>query len=258
MKYPNLHKTLHYFDGKSGLSNEQVMYFLNKAFDNQTIDKFELKEEFDKAIIDENLNWIEFTNEITLLNNQNQFSSEEIKKEIVAIFKQKVFIEIRAKIKLRFLLDYTESPFWTIDEEAKSKFGYNVDLDSLGLHKNTIIRTKSITKLFQQRINPVYQIFPSFWSGRMNLFFQMFMKKVYSEIENELGDKYELINGEYDLMSQEINIEQIDRDLSQFLAKPSKYADEHGITYNSRQELEKEIQMAYQDWEKIEFKWTTI
>jgi len=161
-------------------------------------------------------------------------------------------------MKLKFKLDYTESPFWADDEEVKSKFGYNVELTNLDLHKSTVIRLKSITKLFEQRTNPIHQNFPSFWSGRMNLFFQMFTKQVYSEIINKIGDKYELINDETDLMNREINIEQIDKYLKEFLVNPSKYAIEKGITYNSKNELEEEIQIAYQKWEIIEFRWTTI
>ena len=156
------------------------------------------------------------------------------------------------------MLDYTESPFWAIDKEAKSNFGYNIGLKNLELSENSKIRLSSIMKLFHQRLNPVYQMFPSLWSGRMNVFFQMFLKQVYSEIEYELGNKYELINGESDLMNQEINVEQIDKDLTEFLKDPSKYADKKGITYNSKEALNKEIQIAYEDWGKIEFKWTTI
>ena len=35
------------------------------------------------------------------------------------------------------MLDYTESPFWVIDEEAKSKFGYNVDLENVELSEKS-------------------------------------------------------------------------------------------------------------------------
>lgn len=156
------------------------------------------------------------------------------------------------------MLNHTESPFWAIDEDAKSKFGYNIGLENLELSKNSIIQIGLIIKLFHQRLNPVYQMFPSLWSGRMNVFFQMFLKKTLSKIEQELGNKYELINGEYDLMNEEINIEQIDKDLKEFLQDPSKYADKKGIIYKSKEALNKEIQAAYEDWKNIEFKWTTI
>lgn len=156
------------------------------------------------------------------------------------------------------MLNHTESPFWAIDEDAKSKFGYNIGLENLELSKNSIIQIGLIIKLFHQRLNPVYQMFPSLWSGRMNVFFQMFLKKTLSKIEQELGNKYELINGECDLMNEEINIEQIDKDLKEFLQDPSKYADKKGIIYKSKEALNKEIQAAYEDWKNIEFKWTTI
>lgn len=160
--------------------------------------------------------------------------------------------------QLKFKLDYTESPFWAIDEATKSKFGYNVDLSHLELHSNTVIRIKSITHLYQEKLNPVYQLFPSFWSGRMNLFFQMFTQQVFSEIENEIGQEYQIINEEFALMNEEINIEEIDKSLNEFIENPSKYADKKGIIYTSKAELKAEIQKAYQAWERKEFKWITL
>ena len=61
------------------------------------------------------------------------------------------------------MLEYTESPFWAVDEEAKTKFGYNVDLDKLSLSNQCKTRIKSITDLYYLRLNPVYQGFPSLW-----------------------------------------------------------------------------------------------
>lgn len=155
------------------------------------------------------------------------------------------------------MLDYTESPFWSFDEEARDNFGYNINLEKLDLSENTKIRLNSIIKLYAQRLNPVYQMFPSFWSGRMNSFFQILLKQVYIEIENELHDKYELINNEYELMNNEIDIEKIDNKLQAFLNNPSKYADEKGITYKTKESLNQRIQIAYKEWEKIESQWTT-
>lgn len=156
------------------------------------------------------------------------------------------------------MLDYTESPFWAMDDESKQKFGYNVGLNSLNLDENTVIRVKSITELFWQRLNPIYPGFPSLWSGRMHVFFQMFLKQVYSEIENTLRPKYKLVNDEHELMNRQIDVEQIDRELKEFLKDPSKYADANGISYKSKERLKEEIQIAHRDWEQIEFKWITI
>ena len=74
--------------------------------------------------------------------------------------------------KIKFRLDYSERPFWAGDAASAVKYGNNVDLNELGLHANTIIRIASMTRLYGQRLNPVYPMFPSFWSGSMNLFFQ--------------------------------------------------------------------------------------
>ena len=161
-------------------------------------------------------------------------------------------------MKIKFMLDYTESPFWSIDEEAKSLYGYNIDLKSLDLQERTIVRVKSITKLYYQRLNSVYQMFPSFWSGRMNMFYQMFLNQVYSEIEEDVSDKIELINDEIELMNQKIDIKGIDNELTEFLNAPSKYADDKGVTYKSRNKLKEEIEEAYRKWETIENQWTTI
>lgn len=156
------------------------------------------------------------------------------------------------------MLDFVESPFWTIDEEAKTKYGYNIDLKDLELSERSKIRIRAVTKLFYLRLNPVYQGFPSLWSGKMNVFYQMFLIQVYREVKNELHEKCDLINEEYDLMNQVLDKEQIDKTLKAFVSDPSIYAEEKSINYKSKIELKKAIQSAYQDWQKIEIEWTTM
>lgn len=161
-------------------------------------------------------------------------------------------------MKIKFMLEYAESPFWSADDESRNMYGYNINLDKLNLSKSSRVRINSIMRLYSSKLNPVYQGYPSLWSGRMNLFFQMFLKQVYSEIEKELKDKFELINYEYSTMNKEIDVEQIDILLEEFLSNPSLYADEKGITYKSKEKLNEDIKNAKEEAEKLELEWTTM
>ena len=156
------------------------------------------------------------------------------------------------------MLDHTESPFWAADEEANARFGYHIDMNALGLSEKTRLRIRSLTNLYAQRLNPVCPMFPSFWSGRMHVSFQVFVTLVYGEIETEMKGRFELINGESALMTAELDLEQIDSTLAAFMNNPSAFADQSGIHYRSARELEEELQAAYRDWKKTERWWTTI
>lgn len=162
-------------------------------------------------------------------------------------------------MKLKFLLDYTDSPIWSNDDETRQKFDYNiVDLESLGLSPSTRIKIHSLMKLFTQRLNPVYQGFPSMWSGRMHIFFQEFLKHVFELISNELSEKYQLENLEHSSMYEIIDHKKIDRELANFLENPSTYADSKGIFYTSKEKLKEEIQQAYKNWYHEELRWTSF
>lgn len=161
-------------------------------------------------------------------------------------------------MKIKFMLEYSNSPFWAIDEESKKKYGYNINLEELNLSKSSRVRINSIMKLYKSKLNPVYQGFPSLWSGRMSLFFQMFLKQVYSEVELELRDLFEIINHEEEFINDKIDVEQIDEKLKEFVSNPSKYADDNRISYKSKEELTNKIKNAKEVAEKLEFEWTTI
>ena len=161
-------------------------------------------------------------------------------------------------MKIKFLLEYTDSPFWSEDEESRKLFGNNIELKELNLSKSAMVRLNSIMNLYYSKLNPVYQGLPSLWSGRMNLFFQMFLKQVYSELKLELENKFELTNYEQKLMDNEIDVEQVDKNLTEFMNDPSEYADKNGINYKSKLEFNNKIRLAKEQAEKLEFEWTTI
>lgn len=158
------------------------------------------------------------------------------------------------------MLDYADSPIWAMDEEANAKFGYNVNLQNLELHPDTVAHVETMITLYWAALNPVYQGFPSFWSGKMTVFFQMLVRQVYAEIEIQTAGKFEIFNWESELMNDKIDVDQIDDDLKEFIDNPSKYADTIGIIYQSqsRDELKEEIQNAYQAWKAKELNWTAM
>ena len=168
-------------------------------------------------------------------------------------------MEISERMKIEFKLDYTESPLWSADDEAKQRYGYYIEnLKLLGLQANTIVKVGSLTNLFCKRLNPIYQGFPSFWSGRMVYSFQNFTKHVYSLIEEELFGRVELINSEKKLLTEEIDIDRIDEEFKNFLGNPAKYCDLKGISYSTKERLKIELDKAYKIWQKEEAFWTTL
>lgn len=156
------------------------------------------------------------------------------------------------------MLDHTESPLWANDQETESIYGYNIDLQSLNLLPGTITRIRSITNLYSEKLNPIYQGFPSLWSGRMQLFYQLFIRHVYDEITNQIGKEFEIENKELPLMTEHIDVDEIDKNLEEFILNPTDYADKKGISYNSKDELRRDIQEALAKWKTEEHRWTTF
>ena len=161
-------------------------------------------------------------------------------------------------MKLKFMLEYSDSPFWAVDDETKKKFGNNVGLENLELTSTTKNRINTMMELYWKRLNPIYQSFPSLWSGRMEVFYQVLVKMIYSEILDEIGKKYAIENGEIEYMSTIIDYEKIDIELQEFIKDPSKFADEKGIEYQSKEKLKSEILDAYLKWKDEELNWTSF
>lgn len=161
-------------------------------------------------------------------------------------------------MKIKFMLEYAESPLWAIGDEAQAKYGYNIDLKDLNLHPNTIIRIKTMTQLYWEKLNPIYQGFPSFWSGRMNVSYQTLVNLVFNEIENQIGQYHEIINEEISFLTESINVDKIDLQLKDFISDPSYYSDKKGITYKCKIDLKEKIRVAFEEWQIEELKWTTI
>ena len=162
-------------------------------------------------------------------------------------------------MKLKFLLDYTDSPLWANDAATESKFGYNItDLAGLGLKPDTIDQIHLMMEMFGEMLNPVYQGYPSFWSGRMFALFQRFANKVYQQLLDELGESVEVENREKAFLTEPIEVEKIDMELLMFLADPAKFSDENGVVYGSKEALKLDVDAAYGVWVEKEMGWVEV
>lgn len=153
------------------------------------------------------------------------------------------------------MFDYGCYPLWAIDDEIRERFGYNIsELDKLGLSASTIKLINLNSKYYDSRLNPIYQGFPSFWSGRMHAFFQFSIKYLLEKINKEIGDRYQIENHEMEEFDREIDIERIDSFVAEFVNDPVKYAIENGISFHSEESLRQEISSAYKEWSDKEYK----
>jgi predicted AlkP superfamily phosphohydrolase/phosphomutase len=144
-------------------------------------------------------------------------------------------------------------PLWTNDPYTREQFGYNVDLEEIGLTPATIALARLCSDLYWDRLNPVHPLFPELWSGEMCLFYQQNVKRLYDSIIREIGDKFEILNEVEGIMTADIDVRQINWDLAKFLADPMAYAFEHGIDFNVAPEQGKAIMhSAYKKWKKRE------
>jgi len=156
--------------------------------------------------------------------------------------------------KFKFMLDYGCNCLWGFDEKTQNKYGYHIeDLTELGLSKETIKLNDLVDELNCTYLNPIYQGFPSFWSGEMHKYFQSKVTELYKNIEKEVGNLYEIILHESskDLIEKEINMAEINNFIEDFIANPIKYIPK-GIYIKDEIIFKKEITEEYNKWKEKE------
>lgn len=157
------------------------------------------------------------------------------------------------------MFDYGCYPIWAVDDKSIERFGFNIeDLKGLGLSGKTIKLIEFNCEMHDSYLNPVYQMFPSFWSGRMHAFFQYSIKFLFEQIIEEIGTEYEIENQEIERFNEKIDIEKIDNDVKSFVDNPAEFATKNGISFSSNDELKEEIQIAFNEWDNKEFKYYSI
>ena len=158
------------------------------------------------------------------------------------------------KPKLTFMLDYGANPLWSNDEFTRQKFGYNIEkLEDLGLSDKTIELSSFVTGLYWDRLNPIYQMLPSFWSGEICLFFQSKLQLLFDRILIEIGNAYDIENKEESELTQTIDIQKINTELNQFLFDPASYYRTSKISFIGQDEEEKlKVDLEFKKWKQIE------
>ena len=152
------------------------------------------------------------------------------------------------------MLDYETTPLWSNDEFTIQKFGYNIDnLKDLGLSDETIELSQFVMNLYYDRLNPIYQMLPSFWSGEMHMYFQNKLRQLFECILTDIGNKYDIENKAESEINSNIDVHQINAELNNFLTNPNLYYRKNGITIYKTDEEEKFfIGLEYEKWRKIE------
>jgi len=155
------------------------------------------------------------------------------------------------KPRIKFMFDYGCSPLWFVDDTVADEFGYNIDeFKKLGLSQSTIQLIELNCAFYESQLNPVYQGYPSFWSGRMHVFFQSNMLSLLEVIKNEIGHKYDVENHQ----SNAVNVQMIDAIVSDFVQDPVAFSVKNGITFQSAGNLQSAVAQAHKTWVEKEAK----
>jgi len=152
------------------------------------------------------------------------------------------------------MLDYGVNPLWSNDNLTEQKFGFYIkNLKDIGLSDKTILLSEFVTNLYSDRLNPIYQMLPSFWSGEMCLYFQKKLGELFDNILCEIGSQFEIENKEQNELNLKIDIQKKNVELGQFLDNPALYFRTKNISYSGTDLEEKtKVLIAYEKWKQKE------
>jgi hypothetical protein len=121
------------------------------------------------------------------------------------------------------MLDYGSDFLWADDQETEDLYGYQVDLVRLGIPEATLALHEFVSYLYHMRLNPIYQNFPSFWSGETHLFFQEKVIQPYNDIKAAVRDGLEIAVAESTAieMNEQIDVVLINNTLKDFVLNPA-------------------------------------
>lgn len=144
------------------------------------------------------------------------------------------------------MLDYSCSPLWANDEKTRTKYGYNIDLEEIGLTTKTSEKAEIVVSMFYEGLNPIYQCFPSFWREKLCVCFNQKVTDVYDSICSEIGNEFEIIN-----LTEKLSE---DKRRASFLNDPVGYCLQYGVSFRDGNELVKEVEaehIKYLRFEKL-------
>ena len=149
-------------------------------------------------------------------------------------------------MQIKFMLDYSCSPLWTSDRELQAKYGYNIDLKKIGLSTETIKKAEIVVSMFYDSLNPIYQMFPSFWREELCVEFNQKVADVYKNICWEISNRFEIT----DLTRKFTE----DEERRSFVDDPVHYCLQHGISFGDASTFIQEVkteQTKYLQYEKL-------
>lgn len=99
-----------------------------------------------------------------------------------------------AQYEIRFMFDYGAGCLWSVNSEAREKYGCFIESDSLPISDMLISSIEQLTKEYDTYLNWDYPPDPSPWSEEHKQDFITRSEKIYEQLCSELGDDYTVIN----------------------------------------------------------------
>ncbi len=152
---------------------------------------------------------------------------------------------METKPQIKYMLDYGSPALWANDEISRNQFGYPIDLKSIGVSTEGIVLAQEIVRLLDNYLNPLYPVFPSFWSQKICDVFNSKVDELYKIILADIGYQYEIVNWE-EKQYTEIP------ELEFFLNHPADYSKNKGISFGNESDLINEVTESYQKYLKFE------
>ena len=166
--FSNLVKTISLFSINSGLCNEQVLYFFNKAVETGIVEIEKLKKEFNIALEDSSFKWIDFATLCDILENPQSYREVEIQNYTKGLIwdylypeikiSDEIFLQLSAEI-IFILKNYTSNEGWIFSYTLYEMLKKKSDWQNLEYYQLWNINFKSINierKL--ENIDKIYEI----------------------------------------------------------------------------------------------------
>ena len=159
--------------------------------------------------------------------------------------------------KFLFMLEYGCDCLWAADDKTKNKFGYQIkNLSEVGLTNSTQGLSEFVSELYELRLNPIYQMLPSFWSGKMHKHFQDKVTKLYNQVVIEISDKFDIVvskSAEQE-MKEHLDIDMLNQNLKKFVDNPVDHFFVNKIHFNDKETLINEVKFEFEKWKIQELK----
>ena len=140
------------------------------------------------------------------------------------------------KPRIRFFPEHVGSDvLWGNDTETTEAYGYPINSTKINLSATAIEKSRIVSNMFSDSLNPLYQSFPSFWRENLCVVYNAMIVELYLLICHELGDTFEILNC-FEEMHQ-------DPKLMPFTNDPIGYCLSCGISFGDKQTFLEEVKV---------------